>query len=856
MKSAASFLLLASACLFPAILPAAPAAAPTIIVLDASSSMTEQIKGETKIAIAKRVVRELVESMPDNARLGLVVYGHRKQNDCDDIELLIPPAPLNRTAFIAAVNAIRPHGRTPLAASLEFAAKVLESARQAGNVILVTDGAETCNGDPCATAARLRAAGVNFVVHVVAFDLSAKEAQKIACIAAATGGRFLEASDAASLKDALNVAVAEVTRAAPPPPAPVVRPVAPPPTTTIPAEVAVPVTLKTEPAVHVSTRFAVSWTGPGKPDDYLTIVAKGAPATAVGSQASARDGSPATLTAPDKPGEAEVRYVAGASHSVLARVDIQVSPAAATLSAPEQAVAGSVVEVEWTGPGNENDYVTIVPKSFEDNQHADYKYTKEGSPLKITVPGELGACEVRYVSAVDHSVLARRDLTTVESPVTLSAPDQAVAGAVVAVTWKGPNTENDYITIVPKSFEDNQHAAYRYTKEGPTLKITAPGELGECEIRYVRGMDYHVLARRDFKTVDSPVTLTAPDQAVAASVVVVKWTGPNTENDYITIVPKSFEDNQHAAYRYTKEGPTLKITVPGEIGECEIRYVRGLDNHVLARRDFKTVDSPITLFAPTQAPAGSAVDIIWTGPNNENDYITIVPKAAEDNEHGGYKYTKEGPKLRVPCPPDAGACEIRYVRGLDNRVMARRDLTTVETPVTLTAPAEAPAGGFVDVVWTGPNNDNDYITVVPAEFEDGQHGSYKYTKEGARLRITAPIAAGSGEIRYIRGSDNKVIARRPVTIKAAVITLKPPASAAAGSRVHIEWTGPNNQGDFITIVPADTEDGVHSGYQYTSQGTPLTINAPKTPGPCEVRYISGQGNKVLARAPLEVTKAP
>jgi Ca-activated chloride channel family protein len=756
MKFASCLLLTAAAFILSTVAPAAPAAAvgaPTLIVLDASISMRELINDETKIDIAKRAVRELVESLPDNARLGLVVYGHRKPNDCDDIELLIPPAKLDRGAFVAAVNAITPRGLTPLSAALEFAAVSLDYLQQPATVILVSDGLETCHGNPCATAARLKAAGVNLVVHAVAFDLSARDAKSFACIATATGGRFLQANDAASLKDALHVAVVEAAVAAPAK--------APP----VPPEVIIPVTIKAAPAVHVSTQFPVTWTGPGKADDYLTIVPKGAPDDAVGRQAYTRDGSPATLTAPEKPGEAEVRYVAGASHAVLARVDIQVSPAAATLSAPEQAVAGSVVEVEWTGPGNENDYVTIVPKSFEDNQHADYKYTRQGSPLKITVPGELGACEVRYVSGVDQSVLGRRDLTAIDSPVTLSAPEQAVAASVVAVTWKGPNNENDYITIVPKSFEDNQHAAYRYTKEGPTLKITAPGELGECEIR----------------------------------------------------------------------------------------YVRGLDQHVLARRDFKTIDSPVTLFAPTEAPAGSNVDIIWTGPNNQGDYITIVPKTAEDNEHAGYKYTKEGPKLRVTSPPDAGACEIRYVRGLDNRVLARRDLTTVEIPVTLTGPAEVTAGSFVDLTWTGPNNEGDYITVVPADFEDGQHGNYKYTREGARLRVTAPIEAGAGEIRYVRGAGNRVVARRPLTIKAAAITLRPPASATAGSRVHIEWTGPNNAGDFITIVPADAEDGVHSGYQYTSQGSPLTINAPKTPGSCEVRYISGKGNKVLARVALNVT---
>jgi Ca-activated chloride channel homolog len=76
---------------------------PTIIVLDASGSMRERIKGESKMVIAKRAIKELVESLPDGANVGLVVYSHRKSNDCDDIEQLIAPGRLDKADFIAAV---------------------------------------------------------------------------------------------------------------------------------------------------------------------------------------------------------------------------------------------------------------------------------------------------------------------------------------------------------------------------------------------------------------------------------------------------------------------------------------------------------------------------------------------------------------------------------------------------------------------------------------------------------------------------------------------------------------------------------------------------------------------------------
>ena len=106
--------------------------------------MRERIKGEAKIDIAKRAVRELVGGLPATARLGLVVYGHRSLNDCDDIELLVPPGPLDQAAFVAAVEKIKPRGMTPLSAALVFAARALDYTKKPANIILVSDGVETC----------------------------------------------------------------------------------------------------------------------------------------------------------------------------------------------------------------------------------------------------------------------------------------------------------------------------------------------------------------------------------------------------------------------------------------------------------------------------------------------------------------------------------------------------------------------------------------------------------------------------------------------------------------------------------------------------------------------------------------
>jgi Ca-activated chloride channel homolog len=83
--------------------------------------------------------------------------------------------------------------------------------------------------------------------------------------------------------------------------------------------------------------------------------------------------------------------------------------------------------------------------------------------------------------------------------------------------------------------------------------------------------------------------------------------------------------------------------------------------------------------------------------------------------------------------------------------------------VSLTAPAEVAAGAEFEVSWTGPDAPNDYLTIVPVGAGDGEYGDYRYTREGATLRLTAPDAPGDYEVRYQNAQG--VFARRPITVR-------------------------------------------------------------------------------------------
>ncbi|MCB0336023.1 MAG: VWA domain-containing protein, partial [Bdellovibrionales bacterium] len=183
-----------------------------IIVLDASGSMWGQVNQEPKISIAKRVVQDLVNDWSLSSDIGLIAYGHRRKGDCKDIETIIPVSSPDPAQFKKVLSSLSAKGKTPLSDAVENAAETLKYKENAATVILVSDGIETCDRDPCKLASALESSGVNFTTHVVGFDLSQEDQGKIRCIADNTGGKFLAAHDAESLKASMEEAIQEITQ--------------------------------------------------------------------------------------------------------------------------------------------------------------------------------------------------------------------------------------------------------------------------------------------------------------------------------------------------------------------------------------------------------------------------------------------------------------------------------------------------------------------------------------------------------------------------------------------------------------------------------------------------------------------
>lgn len=220
------FAVLATA--FFGILAGTSAQASTVLfVLDASGSMWGQIDGEPKIDIARRVLGDLIADLPDDVVIGLEAYGHNRKDDCSDIEMLAPLGS-DRASLKNAIEGLSPKGMTPLTESIKAAAAELREVEGASSIVVVSDGKETCDADPCAAAKAVRAAGTDLRIHVVGFDVTEEEGKQLACIAEGGGGKYFSASNAAELVTAF-AQVKEVVAAPEPEPEPAAEPEPPAP---------------------------------------------------------------------------------------------------------------------------------------------------------------------------------------------------------------------------------------------------------------------------------------------------------------------------------------------------------------------------------------------------------------------------------------------------------------------------------------------------------------------------------------------------------------------------------------------------------------------------------------------------
>ena len=192
------------------------------IIFDASGSMNVLADGERKLAIAKRALKEVLRSL-DSRNIGLAfrAYGsnkdieYSKESSCQDTELLVDFSRGTSSRIRRAADSLQGYGYTPLAKSLRLAGQDLEPFKNRHpTILLLSDGEDSCDGNPLAEIAHLRNRGIDVQIHVVGFDSDESARNQLEQLARTSGGNFYDARNYQDLSGSLNQIAAKVRKAA------------------------------------------------------------------------------------------------------------------------------------------------------------------------------------------------------------------------------------------------------------------------------------------------------------------------------------------------------------------------------------------------------------------------------------------------------------------------------------------------------------------------------------------------------------------------------------------------------------------------------------------------------------------
>jgi Ca-activated chloride channel homolog len=262
----------------------------TIIVFDGSGSMWNRFEGEkvAKFVTAASAIKNQLAKQKPETRVGVAAFGHRRQGDCNDVQIVFPPDALsaNTERIGTFLDKINPKGKGPLTAALREAAKALPKDTGPKSLILMHDDADNCTADACAALADIQAAAPGVVIHVVGLAVKGDDAQKYQCLTKATGGRFIDAQTAAGAVAGVEEvfgALAVGKAPAAPPPVAAIRPVTARPAVTEPAAAVAPqpgarpaVRSDGQPGVRLATVLIAGQAPTGRPVHWTVRAATAA----------------------------------------------------------------------------------------------------------------------------------------------------------------------------------------------------------------------------------------------------------------------------------------------------------------------------------------------------------------------------------------------------------------------------------------------------------------------------------------------------------------------------------------------------------------------------------------------------
>jgi Ca-activated chloride channel homolog len=174
-----------------------------MLILDASGSMNDRMNGSNRMKIAISQLDKFVKSLPSDTKMGLVAYGNRIPG-CDSARLYSPLKQGGGKDILAKLPLFFPAGSTPIARTLELVNKHILAGHPNTEIILVSDGIESCDGDPVAVVRKIQEQSPNVRIHVLGLDVPGHEERELQFLATAGSGKYFSVRNEMAMNDALT----------------------------------------------------------------------------------------------------------------------------------------------------------------------------------------------------------------------------------------------------------------------------------------------------------------------------------------------------------------------------------------------------------------------------------------------------------------------------------------------------------------------------------------------------------------------------------------------------------------------------------------------------------------------------
>ncbi len=813
-----------------------------IIVFDASGSMWAQVEGKTKIAIAKETLSNLVTDWDQSKQLGLLAYGHRKKGDCNDIETLVPVGNINKQTAISTVNKINPKGKTPISASLKMAADELKFTEDNATVILISDGKETCNADPCGTAAELEKMGINFTAHVIGFAVDKTTTKQLQCIAENTGGKYFPANNAKQLNDALKEVVEQ------------------------PREL----TLRAfDESKGIVINQKVDWEiiNQASNDSIKLSTSSGRntlPITGKNSKESPENSLEKgnwLIKASSGLAKGEAQVEITGMHNQLVKINLIKDLPKLTINSPDEAIAGTEIEISWDAPLGFDGRLRLQHADDKPNYHGHPTiFTKDKRAGSFKLPSVAGEYKFYFYDALDRrKFITQKTITLTPATIVITAPEQAGTGTEIDISWEIPKTTKAKLNLEPVGEKPKYHSnphIFTMNKQANTMRL--PATAGDYVLRMYNLNDRKAVAEKPLKLLEEQITLNAPNEAGTGTEIDISWDAPKTTEAKITLEPAGEKPKYYSnPHLYTKNKNQSSMRLPAVAGDYVLRWYNLSDKNIVTEHPIVLREEAITLNAPDEAGAGTEIDISWQAPKTAEAKITLEPQGEKPKFYSSFHvYTKKKNETVMRLPSTAGDYVLRYYNISDKNIVVERPIKITEQTITINAPDEALAGSEIELSWDAPKGLNSFINIQLADEKPNYNAkTYLYTQKKQSDYMRMPSAAGEYMLRWWNRKDRKIMAEKSITLTAADIQISAPETAIAGTEVEIGWQAPKGLDAFVNIQMSDEKPNYNAKrYVYTKKKTSEWMSLPSYAGEYTLRWWNkGSRDKALSEKTITLT---